>query len=86
MTSSPVAWMALRWETSEYIRNTRNGQYRGDYTTLGQLVKLTKVKKAWDTVFPGEYLTSSTRWSLCVNAYDRQLRFSCTDRAPQAAG
>jgi len=39
--------MALRWETSEYIRNTRNGQYRGDYTTLGQLVKLTiPVKKS----------------------------------------
>ncbi|KAK0632958.1 hypothetical protein B0T14DRAFT_491214 [Immersiella caudata] len=58
-TTKPVAWMAMRWETSDYIRHLRGvvkgiDRARNDtQATRSRLNKLVKVERTWEGAFPG---------------------------------
>jgi hypothetical protein len=59
-TTKPVAWMAMRWETSDYIRHVRGvgreiDGAKGDMQAVRlRLDKLVKVERTLEGAFPGE--------------------------------
>lgn len=66
-TSRAVAWMALRWESSDCVQNLRaSGLQGGVSTARANLLKLVKVEKTWEAIFPRRFSSRSCHQSCNV--------------------